>query len=193
MRLRPAPPAAVAAGLLLLTGCASSREMTRGRAAFEQAYPDAHLRRTAYVGAGPLTMGLARWAMGFADDSTADALRGALRHVRRVRVQVFEADGVGAGRARTNPAAAPRTPPLRLGRGWTPVVRVRDDDTRVGVWVQEVRGRLRSVYVTSFDGEQLVLVHADGRLDTFLARLLDPASGLLPRRGAYAVADGADE
>ena len=175
MRLRLAPLAAV---LVVLAGCASSREMSRGRAAFEQTYPDARLRREVYVGAGPITMGLARWAMGFADDSTARAMRGALRHVRRVRVQVFEADHAGPAR---------RTPALRLGRGWTPVARIRDDSTRVGVWVQERRGRLRSVYVSAFDGEQLVLVHADGRLDAFLARLLDPASGVFPRRDAYAV------
>lgn len=157
-----------------LAGCAHTSEMTATRRALARAYPDARFERRVAVSAGPLTMGLARAAIGLSGDSTARALRPLLRHVRHVRVRVYDASALGVARG-------PVAMPARLRRdGWHPIVRVRSEGETVWVCVRERRGRLRSVFVSALSEGELVLVQADGDLTALVTQAIDFG---LERRG----------
>jgi hypothetical protein len=163
---------------LALTGCATlTPEMADTQRAVARVVPERAIEHRVAVGAGPFTMGFVRMAARLSGDSTARKMAGLLRHVSRARVRVYTL------REGTRIAAERLTLPRSLARrGWTPVVRVRDEGAAVWVLAREQRGRITGLYTLALTDEALVVAQVSGRFDRLLEEALDPGNGFVPER-----------
>lgn len=158
--------AALLAGAL--TGCTGSGPSIHTvRRGIEQQVPHAHFEPETQITLGRVSLGLAkkllRLVMDEEDEQEVDFLFG----LRKVEVGIYRVRMSAEEReALTLPRSFERA--LRRG-GWETLVKTRDGGERTWVFLRpETRPEgeiLRSLYVVTWDGDELVLVHVEGRID----------------------------
>lgn len=166
----------------VLGGCAGSPSIDQVRWEVERQMPGLRLEPETRVRLGRLTLGLVRRLTALDDDPDRETAM--LRGIRHLDVAVYRVHG------RPDFAALPDRDTLesRLGRrGWSVVVKSREVDERTWVFTRDDgSGSIRSLFVVGLDGEELTLVHLDGRLD----RLFAEAIARDPGRAARTFAAG---
>lgn len=148
---------------LVLAGCSTSGAMRQTHRAFEDAYPEARFERTLALSFGPLTMGFARFLTRLVPDQDARIAADLLRDVRRVRVAIYQTDGV-----------LQRRQPFGLHDldGWDLAVRVHEDDETVFIYVREDADEVRDLFVAVLADDELVLAEVRGNLERLTARAM---------------------
>ncbi len=150
---------------LVLSGCATlTPELSDTQRMMQRVVPARAIDHRIAVGAGPMTMGLARRILLLASDDP-DARRAAnlLRHVKTARVRVYTL------RAGTTVHPERLTLPRSLARrGWTPFVRVRDEGTAVWVLAREQHGRITGLYTLALTEDAFIVAQVSGRFDQLI-------------------------
>jgi hypothetical protein len=178
---RPRPPfptvlALAALSAAALTGCAgagpSIYDVRRG---IEQQVPQARFEPETQITLGRLSLGLAKKLVRLVADEEDEEELGFLFSLRKVEVGVYR---VRLSRAEQEALTLPRSFERALRRGgWQTLVKTRDGGERTWVFLRpEVRPEgeiLRSLYVVTWDGDELVLVHVDGRIDEIFKTLAE--------------------
>ena len=158
-----------------LGGCAGSPSIDQVRWEVERQVPGLRLEPETRVRLGRLTLGLVRRLAALDDDPEAAILG----DIRRIDVAVYRVHG------RPDFAALPDRDTLqsRLGRhGWSVVVKTREADERTWVFTRDDgSGSIAGLFVVGLDGEELALVHLDGRLDRLFAEKIASDPGRAAR------------
>jgi len=118
-------------------------------------------------------MWLARWGMRIAGEDEIS-----LRGIRRVEVGVYLP-------LQTKDGSAPSRLDIRDFEGWSPLVRVHDEDEEVLVMVREKQGEVRDMLVVVSDEDELVVVRMKGRLDRILEEAMAEAFDQAERPDLY--------
>jgi hypothetical protein len=155
-----------------LTGCAgagpSIYDVRRG---IEQQVPQARFEPETQITLGRVSLGLAKKLVRLVADEEDEEELGFLFSLRKVEVGVYR---VRLSRDEQEALTLPRSFERALRRGgWQTLVKTRDGGERTWVFLRPEGEILRSLYVVTWDGEELVLVHVDGRIDEILKTLAE--------------------
>ncbi len=167
---------------LFLAGCHDTPSVSGVRWEIERQIPGIQLERESHIRLGRFTMGLVKKIVRWAADEDQEAQR-IVPHLRRVEVATYRVRGL--------PADAELEGPYRFERklaatGWETIVRVREEDERTWVFYRpDAEGSIRNLYVVALDGDELVVVDLEGRLDRLFAEATaDDPDGLVEVLGA---------
>ena len=154
--------------LPLFSGCFYSREIARTQRAIEKENPQVDFRRQVMFSMGSGSLGTLAELASFGQPAEVREASDYLRHIRRVKVGVFEIEGDLEG-----PLAMTHVPHFTRG-GWQTVVRVREPDgENVSVLYRERYGEVRDLFVVALDAPELVIVRLTGNLTQLLLDALD--------------------
>lgn len=156
----------------LLVGCGSvGPSIHTVRRGLEQQVPYAHFEQETQITLGRVSLGLAKKLIRLAVDKEDEEELAFLWSLKKVEVGVYN---VRLSRAEQEALTLPRDFERALNRGgWEALVKTRDGGERTWVFLRPDGEALRSVYVVTYDGEELVLVHVEGRLDLLLRELAE--------------------
>lgn len=154
---------------LLLGGCLYSREITHIRNDVASAL-EVSFDREFVIVIGPRTFHGLGWFARRIPDSRTRMAGDLLAHVDRIKVGVYRAAGP-AGRGLT----VSDLPRLR-DSDWQVAVRTREDDASVWVMYRERHTFVRDMLVLSLEGDELVIVRLEGRLDALLEQAVADAA-----------------
>lgn len=162
----------VSVGLVMLVtsfaGCMWAPDLAMVRRDIERQIPGLSFDKKVELTLGPITLGFVRLVTALVPDARQAAPY--LRDVRRVEVAVYEAETVPDGISRIS--MPDRVREMTKDEGWELAVKVNEADQAVWVMYKLDDDSIREVYVVVFDSEELVLVHAEGRLERLMARAL---------------------
>lgn len=163
--------AALAAVTVSLVGCASAPSIYTVRRGIEEQVPQAHFEKETQIRLGRISLGLAKkiFALVADEEEKRSTEMAFIRSLRKVEVGVYE---VRLSSAEEKRLTLPRQFERVLARdGWQPVIRARDGGDQTWVFLRPDGDMLRSLYVVTYDGGELVLVHIEGRMDLLLEEL----------------------
>jgi hypothetical protein len=161
---------------ILLTGCKDSPSVPSVRWELEQLLPGARFERETHVRLGRLSMALAKPIVRWALDEDDEA-RAIVANIKRVDVGVYRVVSLPDSSALD---LDQRFEQRLAAKGWTMVVRQKDETDRTWVFTREDdKGRIRSLFVAALDEAELTLVSLDGRLDRVIAEALADEPGEL--------------
>lgn len=166
------PAAAWLAACLLATSLvAGCRDPSTAEicSALEAAHPGLTLERDEGFHLGRLSMAvvhaISRAALDRSDEDEATTLA-LVSAIHSIDMGTYRVRGLAKGATLQLPDSLARA----LDRhGWRTAVRERDAGEVTWVLSREQEGTVRSLYVVSFDGDELELVHLEGQLDRVLA------------------------
>lgn len=170
-RPRRRVPTALALAALLavaLTGCTSAGPSIHTvRRDIERQVPHARFEPETQLTLGRISLGLAKKLLRLAMDKEDEAEVEFLFSLKKVEVGVYR---VRLSAAEQEALTLPRSFERALRRGgWETLMRTRDQGDHSWVFLRPEEGPegvvLRSLYVVAYDGEELVLVHVEGRID----------------------------
>ena len=151
-----------------LSGCASY-ELMRVRNDIDRQVPEAQIGDGYAMSFGRISLGLARWLSGLADDKDAEIAKAVLSKVRRVQFARYEVNG-------TFDAATLRMPGrLRsyLERGdWYLLAGVREESEAVWVVYKEDGSAVVDLLAVVMGEEELVLAKISGDLNAVVVAAL---------------------
>lgn len=151
-----------------LTGCTSvGPSIHTVRRDIEQQVPHARFEPETQLTLGRISLGLAKKLLRLAMDEEDEEEAEFLFHLKKVEVGVYR---VRLSAEEQDSLTLPRSFERALRRGgWEMLVRTRDEGEHAWVFLRpEMRPEgeiLRSLYVVTWDGDELVLVHVEGRID----------------------------
>jgi hypothetical protein len=155
--------------LTLAAGCATSGQVRSVSQAVRAELPGIELDREVHLRLGPISFSLVRGLASLAGDELDEDDARILAAIRRVEIDVYEV----RSSAPPEPSALPRLARLeeRLrDQGWEPVMTVRDDGELGMVMTREDRrGRIRGMFLISYDSDELAVIRLEGHLDDLLA------------------------
>lgn len=156
----------VALVALTASGCASS-ELRGMRNDLARSTPDLTIHEGRSFSFGPMSIGLARLAVGLAgDDEDVAMARAILGSARRVQFAQYDVEG--------DVSAADIQMPDRVLRylddGWVPAVTIREDDEVVWLLANDRGGRVDEMLFVTLSTDGLTLAKVRGDL-TEVARL----------------------
>jgi hypothetical protein len=165
---RTTPIVALAVMLPILSGCLWAPGLEAVRKEIERQMPSAHFEKEFAISLGPVSLGLTRMIVGLVPDA-AEA-RPYLKHIRSVQVAVYNVD--------TNTRDVKLKIPSKLKslleeEDWELVVKTTEQDESTWVLYRVKDETVTDLYVVTFDGEELVMVVASGRLDRVLEKALN--------------------
>jgi hypothetical protein len=120
-------------------------------------------------------MWLARKAMKHADEDEIS-----LKGVRRVEIGVYQVQGPRNDSVQRSGLGAEEFP------GWTPLVRVHEDDEDILVLTRERDGKLRRLLIVAAEPDEWVLVRIRGNLDRIIEDAIEMAFDEVDRPDLYA-------
>jgi hypothetical protein len=159
-RSRIAKVTTVLLGLTLLSGCLWAPELDRVRRDIEKQIPGAHFNKEIAFSLGPVTLGLARLIVGVIPD--AKEARPYLKHVRNVKVAVYEAQNIPSDLSVALPADLKK---LIEKKDWELAVKTRDKSDATWILYKSDGKKVEGLYVVTLSDDELVLVRASGNLD----------------------------
>lgn len=159
--------------MTMLGGCMWAPDLAMVKRDIERQMPGVNFNKKIELSLGPLTLGFVRLITSLVPD--AREASPFLRDVRRVQVAVYELDDESGGSYDVKMPARIRS--MTEDEGWELAVKVREEDESVWVMYKMDDESIREAYVCVLGDEELVLVHAKGRLERLMARALHEAGG----------------
>lgn len=166
-----APPLALALVTASLVGCASAPSIYTVRRGIEEQVPQAHFEKETQIRLGRISLGLAKkiFALVADEEEERSPEMAFIRSLKKVEVGVYQ---VRLSSTEEERLALPRHFERALARGgWETLIRARDGGDQTWIFLRPDGDMLRSLYVVTYDGGELVLVHIEGRMDLLLEEL----------------------
>jgi hypothetical protein len=159
--------------LLSANGCIWAPELDRVREDIAKQLPGTRFEREIALSLNPLSLALARAVITLVPDAKEAAPY--LRGVRDVTVAVYDVDNLPSG---CNVRLPERLEKLVTRGEWELTVKLRERDEFVWVLSRSDNDKLKGLYVIVLDGESLVIVRANGRLERLVMNALREHGGL---------------
>jgi hypothetical protein len=157
----------VGAVVLSVSGCLWAPDLDRVRKDIEHQIPGAKFDREIALSLGPIALTLVRGVLAVVPESRDAA--GYVRDVRSVSVAVYTTQNLPADFALRLPEAMDR---LIRKEGWEIAVKTREDGEAVWVLCKMDGDSIAGLYVLALDGDELVLVQANGRLEEMFKKAI---------------------
>lgn len=153
--------------LVACKGESPSPEIVRSH--IERELPGAEFKKDTRIRLGRITFGLAKGVFKLVEPDDLGMSK-AISNVKKVDIAIYEVVSLPEISTLELPADFERN----LERyGWYPMVRTREDDSRVWVYYREDdAGSIRNLYVVELDEAELVVIDLGGRLDRVMAELI---------------------
>lgn len=135
----------------------------------EHQLPGTHFESDSGVRFGRFSLGLAgRLVAHTEDDPDAKPMGDIFRELDRVEMGTYRVEG---------PVSVANLEPTELlgGGHWLTLARIQHPGEVVWVLYQEHRGSIHTAMVMALDGDELTLVHLEGRLDRVITAAMDVA------------------
>lgn len=147
--------------LFASSGC-TSFEMTRLRNHIDRDVPEADIGAGYAMSFGRFSMGTARTVLALSDDGDESMAmaRALLRNVKKVQIGRYDVHG----RIALNDIPTPSVFEAYEGKGWIPVVTLREPDEVVWVMAKETHDDLRDLLVVVLSDDELVVAKMSGNL-----------------------------
>jgi hypothetical protein len=120
-------------------------------------------------------MWLARKATKQADEPEIS-----LKGIRRVEIGVYQVTGLRNEGQERSGLGGEQFP------GWTPLVRVHEDDEDVMILTQERDGKIRRLLIVAAESDEWVLIRIRGKLDQIIEEAIEMAFDEVDRPDLYA-------
>lgn len=156
------------AALVLLSGC-TSFELAGVRNDLARQLPEAEIGEGYSMAFGGLSLGLARWLTGFADDEGGEMAALVLEDVRRVRFGRYDVNGTVDGRRLAMPG--------RLRRyverdDWIPLAAFRQQAEAGWILYREDGDTITDLFAVVLNQEELILARISGDLSAVVMNVI---------------------
>lgn len=152
---------------LLLGGCMQAHQLNSLCEEIADECPGTRFEREISISLGPISLGLARFATGFSED-TREA-REYLDGVNRIQLAIYKISSPQLDKRLRLPQ---QLRDLIEEDGWEMVVKSSEKDETAWILYREDDGRIRDMHITALDSEELVMIRISGRLDELFEKAM---------------------